>query len=187
MIELKKNKIYICISNAKKGGFFSWLQRFVTGIDITHSEPILHKDFYGQVGLSAEHSCTVEWIEDLINNPDIDVWVYEIDIGNLDGKVIEKFLVRKFINKRYGYLQILYFIPRRILEIVGIDSRRWWNPFKAGILCSEICYYLFELVSTKLPEEFINELHKWKIDNFHSGDLYKLMEKYFKNNKIYNK
>jgi len=186
MIELKKNKIYICISNAKKGGFFSWLQRFVTGIDITHSEPILHKDFYGQVGLSAEHSCTLEYIQRLIDNEDIDVWIYEIDIGNLDAEVIEKYLVNKYIGKGYGYLQCLNAIIIRIAEIIGIDARRW-VLFKSGLWCSEICYQLFELCSNKLNQEFVFELHKWKPDNFNSGDLYNLMEKYFKNNLIFKK
>lgn len=184
--DLKPNCIYICVTNAKHGGFFSWLQRFVTGADATHSEPILHLDCYGDVvGLSAEHSCTLEYINRLIENKDIDVWIYEIEIkcNNEESliKYVEEYLTREYFGKRYGYFQIIYFVIRRIAELFGIDARRWYNPFKAGLLCSEICYwYLLELAEG-LSEHFVTALLQWKSNNIHSGDIKYLMNKYFGN------
>ena len=185
-MKLNDKSIYICCSNAKKGGFFSWLQRFVTGYDVTHSEPILHGNLCEKtVGLSADKFCTLESIQDLIDNPDIDVWIYEIPTCSYYEYICneEWEFALENIGKYYGYLQILYFIPRRLAELIGWDIRRWWNPFPSGRLCSEVCWkYLmrFSFYLFKDKKDFGIELRKWKPDNIHSGDIKYLMDKYFK-------
>jgi len=180
---MNNKSIYICVSNNKKGGFFPWLQRFVTGINVTHSEPILHQTFYNNyVGLSADKVCTLEYIQDLINNINIEVWIYELPISEYDCDSVfirEDILCHDYLGKNYGFFQILYFIMRRFVGLFGFDARRWWNPFPTGKICSEICYNYFMIFSEELPEAFINELDNWKPDNIHSGDIKYLMDKYF--------
>jgi len=188
MINLKDNCIYICVSNAKKGGFFSWMQRFITGVDATHSEPILHGELSKRVvGLSADKRCTLESIQDLIDNTEIDVWIYEIPTSLTYKEIceIEWDFTKENLTKRYGYLQILYFIPRRLAELVGWDIRRWRNPFPTGRLCSEICGKFFLRIKDILNIAFLEELKEWRMNNIHSGDILNLMNKYFKQNLIY--
>ena len=182
-MNLKDNCIYICVSNAKEGGIFSRLQRFVTGYDVTHSEPILHGELSNQVvGLSADKRCTLERIQDLIDNTEIDVWIYEIPTSLTYKEIceIEWGFTKENLTKRYGYMQILYFIPRRLAELIGLDIRRWWNPFPAGRLCSEVCYNFLMRFASYIKEEVIVELKKWRSNNIHSGDIKLLMNKYFK-------
>jgi hypothetical protein len=179
-LKLRKDAIYICVSNAKEGGLFSWLQRFVTGGEATHSEPLVHSKFFNSVvGLSADKVCTIEFLADLTKNPSIDVWVFEIPINCDCIEGIDETFTRENLHKNYGFLQILYFLPRRLAELVGIDIRRWWNPFPSGRICSEICYRYWKRYINYLPKEFIAELNEWKKDNIHSTDILNLCLKHF--------
>jgi hypothetical protein len=172
----KMAKLTIGGMNATKGGWFSWLQRFVTGHKATHSFVIFSRPWLERVRLlDARYSVTLDAWEDIEKNPNHEYWLFSIEIPKKALDLIEKTLDKLYMGQTYGVIGLPWFIWRRLNELVGRDIRkkdRWFNFMKEGVWCSEMNWQTLDMVASISDEyKFIKEvIDEWLPDNFHSGD-----------------
>jgi len=90
---------------------------------------------------------------------------------DVKAKVIEK-LLNAHYGKLYAIPQTFYFMVRWAAKKVGLDARKWINPFHWGKICSELVYdYLWEIAIEMKWYDLENLLSQWRADNFHAGDV----------------
>lgn len=103
-------------------------------------------------------------------------------------KIMQKLITNTY-GKIYAIPQTLYFIIRWAVEGIGLDPRKWINPFHWGKICSELVYdYLFDLSQEMKWYDLEDQLKQWRPDNFHAGDVRVIlnwMEKHSYSNLIY--
>jgi len=176
-------KLLIGGMNATKGGFFSWLQRVVTGHKATHSFIILSNSTSKSLSpkwtkkqwmLDARLSITLDDWEKVKANKDHEYWLFSIQLSQEHLDNIETWALDTFINKTYGILGLPWFLWRRINELVGRDIRskpRFFTFVTKGTVCSEMNWYILDRVSMLTMLHYIHDMIKpWLPDNFHSGD-----------------
>lgn len=129
-----------------KTSFFGKLIRFFTRSNITHSFLISFPNV-GQVQFIEasktvnEGSFEVNYVKDTGTSYIIykikDEWIsspFQINIA------LEK-CRKEFLGVSYGYLQLLWFPYRWLMEKLGKDVRHENNWLSQGVICSELVYY----------------------------------------------
>jgi hypothetical protein len=127
----------------RKRGIYNRIVSFITGNYYSHTFIIL-KEFYGDVAvLEADLKCqVVSFKEEYINKND-DYWEIWRPVGvGIGAKLREtERCYIKYAGKTYGFLQIPWFIWKRIAKAIGVNPGKNWFP--GGAICSEItCDYL---------------------------------------------
>lgn len=110
-------------------------------------------------------------------NPTIHT-VFQIGATERELAQVLESVIKDYNGKLYGFAQILYFIPRWIFGKI-FDVRRWWFPFRGGIICSELVWhYLHRIAKLKKWYDLKEYLEQWNPNNFHSGDCRDVLDKF---------
>lgn len=181
----------IILLNRKKGGWFSTCQRFFTGMPYTHCTISVGEILGFESTIGADEKVVIEPIRKFYEEDSTDIEIYrlrkEILPLNFDTHMSNtmKYMYCKYANQYYGFSQILWFVYRWLMEKFGKDVRRNNNPFKGGVICSELIYlYLVQLTivlnkcypkkdsrrfSVLLPLQ--TDLNRFTADTIHAGDI----------------
>lgn len=163
----------IVLLNRKKGGWFSSAQRFFTGMPYTHCTFSIGEICGVESVLSADEKIVVLPLDSYFTETDTDIEIYRI---TCDKNKIEYSIKKVFVNYSgfwYGFTQVIWFIWRWLMEKFDMDVRRKNNPFKSGIICSELVYYY--LVELNLPE-IKKDLEAFTPDTIHAGDIANILK-----------
>jgi len=170
-----------CMNAVTSKSWFTKIQRFVTGKNVSHSFLILD-EYYGDYQmLDARLSVTLCPFE-LINNDGNDIWLYKIDISEKNSNKIKETFFNEYIGQTYGFSQLIWFIWRRLMELIfKKDMRNKKNWFSEGILCSELVWNVLDKCSKfededKKFQDINLELSKYNVNSFHSGDCKELLD-----------
>lgn len=179
----------IGILNATKGGWFSTLQRKITGQNVTHciwGIGDLGLGIQSTIGADLKTSVTSDI--DILENPSIEYYIFTIDIPRDHKLEISRYLYKKYNNLVYSFFQLPWFVWRAIQEQVfhkDIRKKKNWGSGEEPI-CSEIHYVglyevidfmkdpynKFDLYKVRLLE---NKLNEWNADTVHVGDILNIL------------
>jgi len=194
----------IILLNRKKGGWFSSAQRFFTQMNYTHSTFSIGTILGIESVLSADEKVVIEPLKKYFEEDGTEIEIWRINENIIDAKnkpLLEQKISEiyyKYSNSYYGFFQVIWFIYRWINEkFFKRDVRRKNNPFKRGIICSELVYYylieLEKILNKTLKKGKIRfdvllplqaELSKYTPDTIHAGDIAQILNK---NNKLFYK
>ena len=131
---------------------------------------------------SAEASMTIMPLRKFTNR-DFEYDVYAIN-DDLSDKEVDKILRAIYIKtagETYGFLQLLWFIYRWFMELIGFDVRKQKNWFPIGDVCSEHTYRylktrLLKKKNRKIISKTLSQLEEWNENTFHPVDLAKVIK-----------
>lgn len=166
-----------CMNAKTSKSLFTKLQRFITGKNVTHSFVILDQYYDDFQMLDARMSVTLCPLQ-LINHPGNDVWLYRINVSEDKSYNLRKLLYTAYIGESYGFKQLLWFVWRRINEILfKRNMKNKSNWFENGILCSEIVWNtLYNCSFYNGLEKIKDYLFEYTPNSFHSGDCKELLD-----------
>lgn len=172
-----------CLNARTSNSLFTKLQRFFTGKKVTHSFLVLD-EYYGDFQLlDARLSVTLDPLNNILNEGN-DVWLYSIPLNETESLRIKNLFFNNYIGKTYGFSQLIWFVWRRLLELLfKKDMRAKKNWFSEGILCSEIVYNVLMEISKTKPM-LAPYLNKYEVNSFHSGDCKELLDTLVENKVI---
>jgi len=163
----------------KKGGnFLTRLQKIFAGREATHSFVVLSQQIYEEhYLLDAQAVMTIDPLARIKGNTNISYKIYEIPMLQETADYICKKLLTSYIGQGYGVLQLIWFVWRWFNEyFFSRDMRKKNNPFKQGIICSELFWYAIVEVGKKHNMKYWNYVHPYLADTIHSVDVYKTLE-----------
>ena len=155
-------------------GAFAWFQKFLTGVAYRHTS--------GGVG---NLFGTGEWQFEMIlcgattpldsSNPKV---CREFKI-NAPDNVVKSCVINCMVQnagKTYGFLSLLNYVPRRLVELVGFNGRKV-APIHIGNVCSsswlEDC--LVPLAHLMGWNDLTAKIGEWNRNVFQSGDMVNLL------------
>ena len=104
--------------------------------------------------------------------------VFQIGATDRELKEVIDSLIRDYNTVLYGIPQLPYFVLRWAFGWI-FDVRRWWFPFRAGKICSELVYeYLYRVGVRQGWRDLVEYLEQWHPDNFHAGDCRQVLDKF---------
>lgn len=167
-----------CMNAVTSKSLYTKLQRFITGKNVTHSFVILDQYYDDFQLLDAKMSVTLCPFS-FINHPGNEVWLYKINIDEKKSYDLRKLLYQTYIGENYGFSQLIWFVWRRINEILfKRNMRNKKNWFSNGILCSEIVWNT--LYNCSINDENLKKidefLFQYNVNSFHSGDCKELLD-----------
>lgn len=187
----------IILLNRKKGGWFSSCQRFFTKMPYTHSTFSVGNILGFESVLSADEKIVIEPVGRYYEEKETDIEIYRIKrnvmpIGferTLENAI--EAMYYKYANTYYGFGQVSWFVYRWFMEsILKKNAKKKENPFKSGIICSELVYLYLEQVckvlnkcypkkdsrrfSVLLPLQI--DLNKFNRDTIHAGDIANILK-----------
>ena len=155
--------------NATKGGWFSSLQRFVTGAKYTHCALAIGDWFGVPTVLEAELTICADPWQRTLDDPTIS---YEVYRPKLPREVLEPIVKRLYedgAGRTYAFAMLLWFVYRGIAEMFGCDVRRKKNWFTKGWICSKETYKACWAYSSAWPK-YTEVLDMWTENTFNPGD-----------------
>lgn len=182
--QFKAGDIIILSRKGKNDSFFSKSQRYFTKDKWTHIAVIINPILGVPSVLSANELIVTEPLERYFNE-ESDIEVYRPKFYKKNKVQMIKDLAemyKKYASTIYGFFQLLWFIIRW-LEISLFGKQIFFknNPFKKGIICSElVLIFLKDLYEKNL--ELSNVLQKFDNDSVHVGDIRNIItnnKKYF--------
>src|SRR3990167_4360893 len=154
---------------------YQWLQRTFTGKPETHCAIFVGELHRLEKGIVYDAGLSVRFDYWKFNNNYHTV--YQIGVDERELKKIIDTLIYDFNNTIYGMFQLPYFLIRWALPF--IDTRKWWFPFRAGKICSELVWeYLYRIGRKKNWQDLIDYLNQWDKNNFHAGDCREVLDKF---------
>jgi len=178
----------IMVFSAQPGDWYSKAQRIITGMDWTHAG-VGTANYYGHPSyLDTRELTMVSRLDDIINNKNQKFVIYEfIGLTDEQKSIIAKTIWEERIGSYYGFVQILWFIYRAIMERwFKKDVKRNKVPFRGGYICSENTYRAIEIaleymtLPNKLKTQIV--LRQWTSNTVHAGDIHTIMEMLVKAN-----
>lgn len=165
--------IYV-FNNQDKSSIYSRLQHFFTKMPYSHTA-IGAGDIMGDKHvLSSDHLCFLQPIETYIKSGKITQEVFKFKKASYvkTAPIIKK-LHLQYSGTTYGYVQILWFAYRWLMEKLGKDVRKHHNWFATRtVICSELSFlYLHELADMCQLTDLKDKLNEWHKDNVHVGDI----------------
>jgi hypothetical protein len=164
-----------CVNSKGKGwikNFYSYAQRFVTGMPYTHCAIEVEKELGVSSVFEADALVLVDPANRITADPNRDYEIYSI-VG-VDQKKIDEILAvlyDKYCGTTYGFLQILWFLYRRFMEVVfKKDVRKQRNPLSKGIICSELLWDYLSMLGEFIPE-LKAKISEWNCNTIHAGDV----------------
>ena len=152
---------------------FGYLQNLFTNCEETHCSIIMSEYPENDAYYEFEQSVTAR-INIYDGNPNSTV--FDIKAGWLEKEIVLETMIKN-IGQVYGFAQTLIFIVRWLLELVGIDGRRLWNPLGFLSICSEATYYyLADLAEIMQWSDLRDYLKEWNPNTFHSGDFREVLD-----------
>ncbi|GAB4287264.1 MAG: hypothetical protein Kow0098_03520 [Ignavibacteriaceae bacterium] len=189
------NKLYFILTNSTKGGWFSSAIRFFTRHNLTHGALGVGKVLNEDSIIEAKEVVTITPFSRLRYSQSTEYWAYELQ--NVLGETKEyvcNYIFKKYAAKKYGYLQLLYFLRRYIWETKWVkklfgwlpallgkpaDVRQWNNWFPSGTICTELLWDALNVTaSIENKTDIAAELCKINSNNFHPGDFEKIALKF---------
>jgi len=165
--------------NAKKGGWFSTVQRFFTGKPYTHSA-IVVPDVVGVPSyLGADLTVDIQPIDVFLDSETIDYQVWEW-IGIPVKRIMDalQFVYLRYAGETYGFLQVLWFVYSWFMrKVFRKDVRKTHNPFPNHPICSEVTWWMCYRVVYDNPK-LVRILNEWRPDTFSSGDQAEVMKRF---------
>lgn len=172
----------IMVFSAQPGDWYSKAQRIFTKMDWTHAGVGLSNYYSEHMYLDTKEISLSNKLSPIFNDPKQKFVVYEF-VGFTDEQKYEigKRIWGERLDKYYGFVQILWFIYRAIMERwFNKDVRRNKVPFRGGYICSENTYRAIEIaleymtLPNKLKTQIV--LRQWTSNTVHAGDIYTIME-----------
>lgn len=182
---------------SKKNSFISKAIKFFTGKlakkynvkSYTHSMYIIGDVLKVESVLSAELAISVMPL-DAFRTKDYSFDVYKVN-DHLTMSEIDEILREIYVKtagKDYGFLQLLWFVYRWLMELFGFDVRKQKNWFPNGDVCSENTYrYLYNRLKRNfcdsrtltdyLIKQTTKQMEEWNENTFHPIDLAYVMKK----------
>ena len=182
----------IVLLNRKKGGWFSSAQRFFTKMPYTHSTFSVGNILGFESVLSADEKIVIEPVGRYYEEKETDIEIYRLKKKVLPvgfegalSSAIES-MYYKYANTYYGFGQVFWFVYRWFMEsVLKKNAKKKDNPFKGGIICSELVYLYLEQVCKVLNKCYPKrdtrrfsvllhlqiELNKYTRDTIHAGDI----------------
>ena len=153
--------------NAEPGDLYSKAQRIFTGRKATHSFVVLEEFYDEKVLLDARYSVTIDPESRVIDNQNLELWLFEIPIEN--AREVEKKVYKQFIGQDYGYKQLPWFLWRRFLEqFSDKDFRKTYRKaLTSGVICSELVWWALYYCGGSVKDYII----QYNSDAIHSGDI----------------
>jgi len=153
--------------------YFAQMQKYFTGYEASHSFVVVSEHQGRDMILDVGRRVKLSPLDQITGgNYNASYWIFDIPISEELKIIIQKNLYNNYINKKYAYTQISWFVWRRINELVfKKDVRLSNNPFKSGPICSEPNWEALYASGLKgnIPK-IGNRIIEWQKDNFHSGD-----------------
>lgn len=152
--------------------FFNILQNYFTERPETHASIIVQKlsEYGDDVWLDFEASNTVRFTLYSQNKNSVIFDILAPD--NIKFDTI-KMLRNLHFGKIYDIFQTIFFLFMWAFKKIGINTRKWKNPFALyGLICSELVYlYLWNISLHMGWDDLMDYLSKWNSNNFHAGDV----------------
>ena len=158
-------------------GLTSWGQRKILGIDISHFSIYIGKDEMGNMMEFEANPYMVDRTTLRIKSPE-QMEIYEINLPEEQLKEALNYIIHKFEETKYAYIQWLSIFLRVCFEWLGFENARSWKWLSLGgwgNVCSEIGYYLFERFGMNF---LLKELKPYNPDLFHNGDIKDIIYKF---------
>ena len=167
----------------ENGNFLSKAIRFFTNSTISHTDFTMGKIVKEESVLSAQALmsvlplCTYFWDEYFTFT------IYEIE--GVPEKELEKIVRAMYIDfagKKYGFMQLPWFIYRWFMERLGKDVRKQHNWFAKNNICSELVWMYLVKVSKgrdygRFPELYA-KLNEWNRDTVSPQDIKVIVESF---------
>jgi hypothetical protein len=156
---------------AKRGdGVFAWLQRFITGVAYRHTSGGIGQLFGDSIEWHLEAYLCVTMTPLPIPTPD-ECRRFRLIADPTAVRDAFRRGAQFYAGKEYGFLQLPWFVYRRIGELFGINMRKKKNWVPGGQICSELWYNILESLCKAVNDQTaLDQLHQWDRTNFHSGD-----------------
>lgn len=179
--DLELGDIILMNRRGKSDSFYSKAQRFFTGLPYTHSTIVVGDILSYPSVLSSDELTLLRPVQPYFEEPDTEIEIFRIkDFNKEIGTNVINNLYYDFSGDYYGFFQILWFIYRWLInKVFRKDIRKWNNPIKKGIICSELVYnylklYTYSMLYTTNDVKYSNlvkKMDEWNPDNIHAGDI----------------
>ena len=147
---------------------FGYLQFLFTDGKETHSSIIMSR--YPEVDAYYEYELSVTARINVFH-PNKNATVFEI-LAPLELKIGSlSYLIKKTYGDIYALWQTPMFAVRKLVELLGFDGRRLWNPFSWLGICGEGVYeYLYRIAIEESWVDLMEYMNEWNPDLFNSHD-----------------
>jgi len=155
-------------------GLYSKLQRWFSGYPYSHSAIYMMRHLGMDWVYEASLSLSANPVD--LNNPNIEIWHCRLDLD----KALKN-IIPRVAGKSYAFLQILYFVRRKLYEEIPLLWKiiRIFHPkvkhigklnnwFPRSLICTEFWY---EVVKEASYTE-AKDLYDYLDDNFDGNNLY---------------
>lgn len=160
----------IIIMNNKAKGFYRWAIRLVTGKPYTHTAVGIG-DIAGINSIFEADLCMATTPTDkTINDPLIDYEIYYVNVPETFKAQMVSELYKAYAGDVYGFLQLPWYLYRRIALWFGVDIKGHRNWFTGGEVCSEMEFYYLMSISNFFPK-LKTVLDTYTSDTASPGDI----------------
>ena len=161
----------VIVMNARKGSFYRYLIRWLTGQPYTHTAFGIGNVAGVNSIFEADLCMATTPTSVTVTDDNIDWEIYEV-IGISNEKKLQyvSILYEAYAGETYGFAQLPWFAYRALAEQLGYDVRGQKNWSRAGQFCSELTYYLLKMYALDYPA-LDARLNEWTPGTISPGDI----------------